>query len=89
MVFEVSYYPLALFLWCMSGGTCWNLVFHDSVMTHLKSSLASLSLILRSIESLQAANRAMMVLNTGMRCLSAFVWKACCKFRFHLYDTQS
>ncbi len=28
---------LALFLRCMSGGTSWNLAFHDSVMTRLKS----------------------------------------------------
>ncbi len=33
----------ALFLECMSHGTSWTLVFHDSVMTCLKSALASIS----------------------------------------------
>jgi hypothetical protein len=62
---------LALFHRCMSGGTSWNLVFHDSVMTHLKSALASLSLILRSTDSPRAATYSMMVLNAGMQCLLA------------------
>jgi hypothetical protein len=40
------------------------------------------SLILRSTESPRAANRAMMMLKSGMRCLSAFIWNACCGMRF-------
>ncbi len=72
----------ALFLQFKSSGTSWNLVFHNSVMTHLKSALALLSLILRSTKSPRAANCAIMALKAGMRCLSAFSWKTCCKIRF-------
>ncbi len=73
---------LALFLRCMSGSTSWNLVFHVSVMTCLKSALASFSLILRSTKSLRAANLVMMLLKAGMQCLSAFMWNNCYRIRF-------
>jgi hypothetical protein len=64
----------AAFRQCMSGGTSRNLQLQVSLMAALYAELALLSNTWVVTAIPQSFRRFMMILYTGMRCLSCFVW---------------